>query len=117
MRTDQSPDSWVRTTAYRLAVSRWRRRRLDNRASDRSLPSTATRQPSPDRVAVEAALAQLPADQRRAIVLYHFAALSVRDIALETGVPTGTVKARLSRFRATLSTLLTDRLPEETRHV
>lgn len=111
-----SPESWVRTTAYRLAVSRWRHRRLDRRADDRSLTS-AVPQPSPDRVALEAALATLPADQRRAIVLFHFADLPVRDIALETGVSEGTVKSRLSRARTALSARLSDRLPQETRHV
>ncbi len=117
MNADLSPESWVRTTAYRLAVSRWRRRKMDVRAQDRSLPTPGVPQPSENRIAVEAALAKLPADQRRAVVLYHFADLSVGDIAVETGVPAGTVKARLSRARATLSTLLNDRLPEENRHV
>lgn len=115
--SDLSPESWVRTTAYHLAVGRWRRRRMDVRAQDRSLPVPGTSRPSENRPAIEAALAKLPADQRRAVVLYHFADLSVGDIALETGVPAGTVKARLSRARATLSTLLNDRLPEENRHV
>ena len=114
---DLSPDGWVRTTAYRLAVGRWRRRGMDVRAEDRSLPRPGGPQPSEDRVAIDAALAKLPADQRRAIVLYHFADLSVAEIAHETGVPTGTVKARLSRARTALSTLLNDRLPEENRHV
>jgi RNA polymerase sigma-70 factor (ECF subfamily) len=114
---DLSPDGWVRTTAYRLAVSRWRRRKMDVRAQDRSLPVAGAPEPSENRIAIDAALAKLPADQRRAIVLYHFADLSVGDIAIETGVPSGTVKARLSRARATLSTLLNDRLPEENRHV
>ena len=39
---------------------------------------------------------QLPADQRRALVLHHIADLSVADVARETGAPEGTVKARLS---------------------
>jgi RNA polymerase sigma-70 factor (ECF subfamily) len=90
---------------------------MDVRAQDRSLPTVGAPEPSENRVAIDAALAKLPADQRRAIVLYHFADLSVGDIAIETGVPAGTVKARLSRARATLSTLLNDRLPEENRHV
>lgn len=114
---DLSPDGWVRTTAYRLAVSSWRRRRMDVRAEDRSLPGSGVPQPSENRVAIDAALAKLPAEQRRAIVLYHFADLSVGEIAHETGVPAGTVKARLSRARTALSTLLNDRLPEENRHV
>ena len=59
-------------------------------------------------MALARALQQLPPDQRRAIVLHHLCDLSVRDIAAETGVATGTVKARLSRGRAALATLLTD---------
>jgi RNA polymerase sigma-70 factor (ECF subfamily) len=113
---DLSPESWVRTTAYRLAVSNWRRRHMDRRADDRSLV-TPVPQPSPDRVALEAAMATLPADQRRALVLFHFADLPVRDIARETGVSEGTVKSRLSRARTTLSSRLSDRLPQETHHV
>jgi len=115
--SDLSPEAWVRTTAYRLAVNHWRHRRMDVRAQDRSLPTAGAPRPSENRVAVDAALAKLPPDQRRAIILYHYADLSVGDIARETGVPVGTVKARLSRARATLSTLLNDRLPEENRHV
>ena len=112
LHSDLSPESWVRTTAYRLAVSNWRRRRMDVRAGDRSL-LTPVPQPSPDRVALESAMATLPADQRRALVLFHFADLPIRDIARETGVSEGTVKSRLSRGRTALSAQLSDRLPKE----
>jgi RNA polymerase sigma-70 factor (ECF subfamily) len=40
--------------------------------------------------------------------MHHLADLSVREIAAEIGVPEGTVKARLSRGRAALKTLLED---------
>ena len=63
---------------------------------------------SPDRVALVAALRRLPAAQRRAVVLHHVAGLSVQEVAAETGVPVGTVKARLSRGRAALAALLTE---------
>jgi RNA polymerase sigma-70 factor (ECF subfamily) len=53
-------------------------------------------------------LQQLPADQRRAVVLHHLCDVPVRNIASETGVPVGTVKARLSRGRAALALLLDD---------
>ena len=46
--------------------------------------------------------------QRHALVLFHIADLSIEEIARETESPTGTVKARLSRGRATLANLLTD---------
>ena len=44
----------------------------------------------------------MPAEQRRALVLYHVADLTVEQIAAETGVRPGTVKARLARGRAGL---------------
>lgn len=110
---EQSPEAWVRTVASRLAVSRWRRTQKALRPVDRSTASPAPPQPNELRVALTRALQQLPAAQRRAIVLHHLCDLSVAEIALETGVPAGTVKARLSRGRAALGALLSDHLPEE----
>jgi RNA polymerase sigma-70 factor (ECF subfamily) len=105
---DQAPEAWVRTVAYRLAVSRWRKARRALLAPDRSLQASPPAEPDVSRVALARALQQLPADQRRAIVLYHLGDLSVADVAAETGVPVGTIKARLSRGRATLAKLLGD---------
>ncbi|MEZ5087006.1 MAG: SigE family RNA polymerase sigma factor [Tessaracoccus sp.] len=109
-----SPEAWVRTTAYRLAVSRWRKAKRAFRQPDRAVETTKATEPSPDRIAVAEALKQLPADQRRAIVLYHLCDLSVAEVAHEVGSPTGTVKARLARGRATLARLLNTDL--EARH-
>jgi RNA polymerase sigma-70 factor (ECF subfamily) len=54
------------------------------------------------------ALRKIPEEQRRAIVLHHLVGMSVQEVAHETGAPTGTVKARLSRGRAALADLLRD---------
>jgi RNA polymerase sigma-70 factor (ECF subfamily) len=113
--TDSAPEAWVRTVAYRLAVSRWRRARKALRAPDRAYASAGPAEPSVTRVALARALQQLPPEQRRAIVLHHLCDLSVQDIALETNTPTGTVKARLSRGRAALAVLLSE-YPEEKLH-
>jgi RNA polymerase sigma-70 factor (ECF subfamily) len=113
---DQSPEAWVRTVAYRLAVSRWRRARKALLPPDRAYASAPPAEPDVSRVALTRALQQLPPDQRRAIVLHHLCDLSVADIAAETGAPVGTVKARLSRGRAALAILLADRFPEEKLH-
>lgn len=103
----EHPEAWVRTTAYRLAVSRWRRVQRNRRFADRAVgPETVTAGPDPDHVALVAALEQLPESQRRTVVLHHIADLSVQAVADELGVPAGTVKARLSRGRAALAEIL-----------
>lgn len=103
----QSPEAWVRTTAYRLAVSRWRRRTVARRPADRALsPAVVTAASDESRVALVAALTQLPLNQRQALVLHHLCDLPVAAVAREVGVPEGTIKARLSRGRTALAALL-----------
>jgi RNA polymerase sigma-70 factor, ECF subfamily len=117
-----APEAWVRTTAYRLAVSRWRRTVLGRRDPDRALQA---RHPSPgpsgDHVALVDALRQLPEAQRRALVLHHLCDLPVAEVASEVGAPVGTVKARLSRGRTALLAALGDEpaddLPKGADHV
>jgi RNA polymerase sigma-70 factor (ECF subfamily) len=103
------PEAWVRTTAYRLAVSRWRRTKLARRPTDRAV-GASTHVPAVDEshVALITALGKLPEAQRQALVLHHIADLPIHQIAAEIGVPEGTIKARLSRGRTALAELLTD---------
>lgn len=104
----EHPEAWVRTTAYRLAVSRWRRTKLSRRPADRALAPPAHAEGADEvRVALVAALRRLPESQRQALVLHHLCDLPVHAVAAEVGVPEGTVKARLSRGRAALAALLT----------
>lgn len=104
-----SPEAWVRVVAHRLAVSRWRRSRLARHSPDRALQASDPASPPDEaRVALVAALQQLPEDQRRALVLHHLCDLPVADVAAEVGAPVGTVKARLSRGRAALQDLMTE---------
>jgi RNA polymerase sigma-70 factor (ECF subfamily) len=104
-----APEAWVRTTAYRLAVSRWRRTARSRRDPDRAVqPHAPVGGPSSDHVALVSALKQLPEAQRRAIVLHHMCDMPVHAVAAEVGVPEGTIKARLSRGRAALLTALGD---------
>ena len=55
---------------------------------------------------LDQALAQLPEDQRTAIVLSDVQGYGYEDIANITGVAVGTVKSRISRGRSALRTLL-----------
>jgi len=84
-------------------MSRWRRARhwwelVRGGHVPRPVP-----EPTPDHVALVAALRRLPEAQRTAIVLHHLCDLSVDQIAAETGAAVGTVKARLSRGRSALA--------------
>ena len=103
------PEAWVRTTAYRLAVSRWRRTTRARRPADRAV-ALPTESPPVDEshVALVTALRRLPETQRQALVLHHIADLPVQRVAQEVGVPEGTIKARLSRGRAALAALLAE---------
>ena len=104
----EDPQAWVRTVAWRLAASKWRRAKTAMAAMVRHGASEDTPEPSIDNVALVAALRQIPEAQRRAIVLHHLAGRSVAEVAHEVGAPEGTVKARLSRGRAALAELLAD---------
>jgi len=55
---------------------------------------------------LEAALQRLPYAQRQVVVLHHIHGLSLEAIAADEGVAIGTLKSRLHRGRARLSTLL-----------
>lgn len=109
--TYDDPEAWVRSVAWRISVSTWRR--AVTRARAHRLHGTAGEAAglSPDSVAIIAALRQIPASQRQAIVLYHIAGLTVDEIAREAGATAGAIRVRLSRGRAALAPHLTDDLP------
>ncbi|WP_129668377.1 SigE family RNA polymerase sigma factor [Phytoactinopolyspora endophytica] len=103
-----SPEAWVRTVAWRIAASRWRKAKNAVTAMARHGAPEDTAPPNPDHVALVNALRHIPEAQRRAIVLHHLVGMTVDEISTEVGAPTGTIKARLSRGRAALAELLTD---------
>jgi RNA polymerase sigma-70 factor (ECF subfamily) len=98
------PVAWLRKVAFNLAASRWRR--LRTAARHRWAPEVHVPEPSPDRVLLVAALAQLPESQRRALVLHYLADLTTADIARHEDVADSTVRVWLHRGRKALATLL-----------
>jgi RNA polymerase sigma-70 factor (ECF subfamily) len=102
------PEAWVRTVAYRIRISRWRRITAGVRAHRRHGPAPDAPELSVDYVAIITALRGIAPSQRRAIVLHYLVGLSVEEIAREMGVTSGTVKAHLSRARSRLAALLTE---------
>lgn len=114
---ERSPEAWVRTTAMRLAVSRWRKQRNALLAWRRAGTGHVEPPGEPFDRELIAALRQLPEAQRQALAMHYMADMSVADIAEAVGAPEGTVKARLSRGRAALAQLLASTSLAEGRHV
>jgi RNA polymerase sigma-70 factor (ECF subfamily) len=106
----ESPEGWVRTVAWRVAISQHRHsvtgsdlvRRYLRRAEAVADPATN----SDSALDLSAALARLRPEHRRTLVLFEVCGLSVAQVAAETGVAEGTVKSRLARARTTLGQLL-----------
>lgn len=97
----------MRRVAWNLAVSRWRRARTAILHLRRQRPAEPRVEgPSPERVALIAALGTLPAPQRRAVVLHYLADLPLAEIAAREGVAEGTVKSWLHRGRSALNARL-----------
>ena len=100
------PEAWVRTVAYRINISAWRKASSTRAAHRKHGAPEDSRGLSPDYVAIVTALRRVSPGQRQAIVLHHLVGRSVEEIARETGAAAGTVKARLSRGRQALAPLL-----------
>ena len=63
---------------------------------------------------LERGFRQLPAGQREVVVLHHYAALPMREVAEVLGIPIGTVGSRLSRAMRSLRAALEadERVPD-----
>jgi RNA polymerase sigma-70 factor, ECF subfamily len=104
--TYDDPVAWVRRVAWNLATSGWRRRATALAFLRRHPELAHAGGPSPDHVDLVAALAAIPAAQRRAMVLHYLADLPIAAIAEREGVAEGTVKSWLHRGRTTLAAQL-----------
>ena len=101
--------AWSTTVAHRVLVDRHRRRRTvvplsGQECANDSVERTVQSRRRKDRL--EVALAELPPDQRRVVVLHHLEGHTLHDIAQVEGVALGTVKSRLHRGRASLAVAL-----------
>jgi RNA polymerase sigma-70 factor (ECF subfamily) len=112
------------TWAYRIAANacldelRRRGRRalpglpLDHDAEPRLAPApSAAIDGLPDRLAIDAALTQVPEPLRTAVVLRDLCDLEYADIAEALDIPSGTVRSRIARGRSLLAGLLAEGNP------
>ena len=105
-----NPEAWLRTVAVNLARSRWRRAQRLVGFAPRLVEEPREGDTEGNFVLLQA-LHKLPAGQREVIALHYLADLTVEEVARTLGLPTGTVKARLSRGRAALAPLLVEEGP------
>ena len=95
------PSTWILTVVHRRAVDLVRREQ-----SRRGEPLEVAPEPSVGpvdedavlrdrRAAVQAALTELPGDQRQALELAYYGGLTQSELAERLGVPLGTVKSRM----------------------
>ena len=105
------PEAWLRTVALNRIGKGWRRGALARRLLAQNTAATPDDGfgLGPDHVALVAALGRLTPILRETFVLHYVVDLPVAAVATELDVAEGTVKARLSRGRALLADLLSDR--------
>jgi RNA polymerase sigma-70 factor (ECF subfamily) len=101
----EDPEAWVRKVAFGYISKRRRSVTRGLRAFRRHGPAPDVAEPSGDAVDLQRALAALPHAQREVLVLQDLG-LTHERIAQELGIPTGTVKSRLSRARSAIMPLL-----------
>jgi RNA polymerase sigma factor (sigma-70 family) len=109
-----SASTWVLTLVHRRAVDLVRReeRRRGDPLDDAPIAAGDTTDETAEvreqRRAVQAALVQLPSDQREALELAYYGGLSQSEVAEKLGVPLGTVKSRMFTGLSKLRDLLAD---------
>lgn len=102
--------AWLFTILRNTFYSAFRKTRREISDTDGEHAQKLATRPAQDHAMAmqdfETALAQLPDDQREAVVLVGAAGLSYDEAAEVLSVATGTVKSRVSRARARLGELL-----------
>ncbi|GAA4856951.1 RNA polymerase sigma factor SigM [Saccharopolyspora rosea] len=111
-RAESQVTTWLHRIVVNACLDRIRRRQArptvplpDTGPAEPAVPRDAIAEQD-TRMAVQDALAQLPEDQRSAIVLVDVEGYSVAETAAMLGVADGTVKSRCARGRVKLAKLL-----------
>ena len=103
---------WLFSIMHNLHADGVRRPRVATQAMDDDTPEIAMAPTQGERLAVldlQAALDQLPAEQKEVVLLVALEDMAYADIAKTLGIPIGTVMSRLSRGRERLRALMDGR--------
>ena len=109
--------AWLFGMMHNLHVDGVRRPKLQTFMHDDDIPDIPVAGSQGERLAVldlQAALEQLPVEQKDILLLVALEEMSYAEVAQTLGIPIGTVMSRLSRGRERLRTLI-DRRPDPIR--
>jgi RNA polymerase sigma factor (sigma-70 family) len=108
------PSTWILTVVHRRAVDLVRREQIRRGEPLEVAPEPSVGPVDEDavlrdrRAAVQAALTELPGEQRQALELAYYGGLTQSELAERLGVPLGTVKSRMFAGLGRLRELLAD---------
>lgn len=108
------PSTWILTVVHRRAVDIVRREQSRRAEPLEVAPEPESRPADEDavlrdrRAAVQAALTELPGEQRQALELAYYGGLTQSQLAERLGVPLGTVKSRMFAGLGRLRELLAE---------
>ncbi len=112
--------TWVFSTAHHLLIDTQRKHRLKLVSISLATQVPDTQDDAQGQVwnsqvrdVLEKAIAHLPPEQARVVVLVHLYEQPLTGIAETEGVPVGTIKSRLFRGRASLARMLGPLLSDE----
>jgi len=104
--------AWLFGIMHNLRVDQLRRGVLSTYSLDEEADDLPTRATQADRLEVmdiEAALRQLPDEQREVLLLVALEDMSYAEVAVALGIPAGTVMSRLARGRERLRVIMAGR--------
>jgi RNA polymerase sigma-70 factor (ECF subfamily) len=113
----EAAQAWLFKVAQNVCLTRqrssWRRRRVERPQDIQEIEEfvPAPNQPGDELFGIEVALAALPEQQRRAILLREWQGLSYREVAAEMDLSQGAVETLIFRARRSLAAALDE--PEE----
>ncbi len=104
--------AWLFKVAHNVCLTRqrstWRRRRVERPEDIQEIEEliASPHDPGDELLGIDEALASLPEQQRRAILLREWQGLSYREVAAELGITQGAVETLIFRARRSLAAAL-----------